>query len=56
MTKHKGGKHSFADDPQKVSEAGRKGSGHATGGNVRSDIDRAEKARKGGQHSHGDVH
>jgi general stress protein YciG len=53
MTTHKGGKHSFADDPQKVSEAGRKGSGPATGGNVRSDTDRAEKARKGGQHSHG---
>ncbi|KSD30256.1 general stress protein [Pseudomonas aeruginosa] len=45
-------KHHFADDPQKVSEAGRKGSRHA-GGNVEADTNRAEQARKGGQHSHG---
>lgn len=51
----KPGKHRFADDPQKVSEAGRQGGG-TTGGDVRSDINRAEKTRKGGQHSHGEVH
>lgn len=44
--------HGFSDDPQKVAEAGR-ASGQTTGGNVRSDTNRAEKARKGGQHSHG---
>lgn len=48
---HKDGKHSFADDPQKVSEAGGKGGGQTTGIDVKRD--RAERARTGGQHSHG---
>lgn len=39
----------FSDDPQKVRDAGRKGDTHA---NVATD--KAEKARIGGQHSHGD--
>ncbi|MBF8739438.1 MULTISPECIES: KGG domain-containing protein [Pseudomonas] len=48
MSKHRDAGHGFADDPQKVSEAGRKG-------NTKQDVktDRAEKARVGGQHSHG---
>ena len=40
--------HGFSDDPQKVKEAGRKGE---TKANVATD--KAEKARIGGQHSHG---
>lgn len=47
-------RHGFSDDPQRVHDAGGASGGRTTGGNVRSDINRAEKARKGGQHSHGD--
>ncbi|WP_275629538.1 general stress protein [Pseudomonas sp. 273] len=50
----KSGKHHFADDPQKVCEAGRQHGG-TTGGNVHSDTNRAERARKDGQHSHGEA-
>lgn len=49
----KGGKHGLSDDPQKVSGAGGKGSGQTTGVDVKRD--RAERARTGGQHSHGDI-
>ncbi|WP_122611389.1 general stress protein [Pseudomonas viridiflava] len=38
----------FAEDPQKIKEAGKKGESPV---NVK--VDRAEKARVGGQHSHG---
>jgi general stress protein YciG len=38
----------FAEDPQKIKEAGKKG-----GTSVNVKVDRAEKARVGGQHSHG---
>lgn len=48
MTKHHESSHGFADDPQKVHDAGRKG-----GTNQDVKTDRAEKARVGGQHSHG---
>ncbi|MBV4485127.1 general stress protein [Pseudomonas sp. SWRI153] len=47
MTKHNSD-HSFADDPQKIKDAGKKG-----GNPVNLKVDRAEKARVGGQHSHG---
>lgn len=46
-SKHQSG-HSFADDPQKIKEAGKKG-----GTAVDVKLDRAEKARTGGQNSHG---
>jgi len=48
MTKRQDTHHGFSDDPQKVKEAGRKGESKA---NVPTD--KAEKARIGGQHSHG---
>ncbi|MHC8361653.1 general stress protein [Pseudomonas sp. LS2P72] len=48
MTKRQESHHGFSDAPQKVKEAGRKGEQHA---NVATD--KAEKARIGGQHSHG---
>lgn len=48
MTKRQEPHHGFSDDPQKVKEAGRKGEPNA---NVATD--KAEKARIGGQHSHG---
>ena len=48
MTKRQEPHHGFADDPQKVKEAGRKSLSEA---NVTTD--RAEKARVGGQHSNG---
>lgn len=48
MTKQHESSHGFADDPQKVHDAGRKG-----GTNQDVKTDRAEKARVGGQHSHG---
>ncbi len=48
MSKHSDSRHGFSDDPHKVSEAGRKG-----GSNANVSTDRAEKARVGGQHSHG---
>jgi general stress protein YciG len=48
MTKRQERHHSFSDDPQKVKEAGRKSEQNA---NVAPD--KAEKARIGGQHSHG---
>lgn len=51
MTTHKGGKQNVADDPQKIS--GGKGGGQTEGIDVKRD--RAERARTGGQHSHGDL-
>lgn len=47
MTNHHKGQ-PFAEDPQKIKEAGKKG-----GSSVNVKVDRAEKARVGGQHSHG---
>ncbi|WP_081963143.1 general stress protein [Pseudomonas sp. ML96] len=53
MATHRGGKGNFAEDPQRASEAGKKG-GHVSGGNFRNDPQRASEAgRKGGQNSHG---
>ncbi|CAN7439539.1 general stress protein [Pseudomonas solani] len=52
MAQHRGGKGNFAEDPQRASEAGKKG-GHVSGGNFRNDPARASAAgRKGGQRSH----
>lgn len=53
MAEHRGGKGNFAEDPQRASEAGRKGGQHS-GGNFKNDPARASDAgRKGGQRSHG---
>ncbi|MDN6860867.1 general stress protein [Pseudomonas sp. CAN2814] len=52
MAEHRGGKGNFAEDPQRASEAGRKG-GQQSGGNFKNDPARASIAgRKGGQRSH----
>lgn len=48
MTKRQEPHHGFSDDPQKVKEAGRKSEL-----DVNVATDKAEKARIGGQHSHG---
>lgn len=48
MTKHHDNGHGFADNPQRVHDAGRKG---GSGKDLKQD--RAEKARVGGQHSNG---
>ncbi|HKS14165.1 MAG TPA: general stress protein [Pseudomonas sp.] len=48
MSKHRESGQGFSDNPQKVHDAGGKGGGHQ---DVKTD--RAEKARVGGQHSHG---
>src|SRR5690606_38358135 len=53
MAQHQGGKGNFAEDPQRASEAGKKG-GQASGGNFKNDPQRASEAgKKGGQASHG---
>lgn len=49
MTVRRGGAGNFAENPQRASEAGRKG-GQISGGNFRNDPERAVKAgRKGGK-------
>ena len=54
MTEHRGGKGNFAEDPQRASEAGKKG-GQQSSGNFKNDPQRASEAgREGGQRSHGD--
>ncbi|MCP8467581.1 general stress protein [Pseudomonas sp. ZM23] len=54
MAEHRGGKGNFAEDPERASEAGKKG-GQQSGGNFKNDPQRASEAgRKGGQHSHED--
>ncbi len=51
MTQRRGGKGNFAEDPQRASEAGRKG-GQASGGNFKNNPQRAAEAgRKGGKQS-----
>lgn len=53
MAQHQGGKGTFAEDPKRASEAGKKG-GQASGGNFKNDPQRASEAgKKGGQRSHG---
>jgi len=49
----RGGSGNFANDPERASEAGRKGGQHS-GGNFANDPERAREAgRKGGESSHG---
>jgi len=53
MADQRSNKGNFANDPQRASEAGKKG-GSASGGNFKNDPERAAEAgRKGGEHSHG---
>lgn len=53
MAEHRGGSGNFADNPQKASEAGKKG-GQSSGGNFKNDREKASEAgKKGGQNSHG---
>lgn len=51
MATHRGGSGNFAEDPQRASEAGRKG-GQVSGGNFKNDPQKAAEAgRKGGANS-----
>lgn len=51
MAAHRGGSGNFAEDPQRASEAGRKG-GQVSGGNFKNDPQKAAEAgRKGGANS-----
>lgn len=53
MTEHRGGSGNFAENPEKASEAGKKG-GQSSGGNFANDREKASEAgKKGGEHSHG---
>jgi len=53
MTEHRGGSGNFAENPEKASEAGKKG-GQNSGGNFANDHEKASEAgKKGGEHSHG---
>lgn len=54
MTQHRGNSGNFAEDPQKASEAGKKG-GKNSDGNFKNDREKASEAgRKGGQNSRRD--
>ncbi|ECT6781324.1 stress-induced protein [Salmonella enterica subsp. enterica serovar Saintpaul] len=51
MANHRGGSGNFAEDRERVSEAGRKGGQHS-GGNFKNDPQRASEAgKKGGKSS-----
>jgi len=53
MTEHRGGSGNFAENPEKASEAGKKG-GQNSGGNFANDREKASEAgKKGGENSHG---
>ena len=53
QSSERGGSGNFANDPERASEAGRKG-GQQSGGNFANDPQRASEAgRKGGQQSGG---
>ncbi|MFB6327295.1 general stress protein [Pantoea deleyi] len=53
MAEHRGGSGNFAENPEKASEAGKKG-GHNSGGNFANDREKASEAgKKGGANSHG---
>jgi hypothetical protein len=52
MAEHRGGSGNFAENPEKASEAGKKGGQHS-GGNFANDREKASEAgKKGGQNSH----
>jgi len=53
MAEHRGGSGNFTENPEKASEAGKKG-GQNSGGNFANDREKAsETGNKGGQNSHG---
>lgn len=53
MAEHRGGSGNFAENPEKASEAGKKG-GQKSEGNFANDREKASEAgKKGGEHSHG---
>ncbi|KGD78170.1 general stress protein [Pantoea vagans] len=53
MAEHHGGSGNFAENPEKASEAGKKG-GQNSGGHFANDREKAsETGNKGGQNSHG---
>ena len=50
MANHRGGSGNFADNPQKASEAGKKGGQSSGGGNFKNDREKASEAgKKGGK-------
>ncbi|KAF6628379.1 stress-induced protein [Pantoea sp. EKM10T] len=50
MAEHRGGSGNFADNPQKSSEAGKKGGQSSGGGNFKNDREKASEAgKKGGK-------
>ena len=50
MAEHRGGSGNFADNPQKASEAGKKGGQNSGGGNLKNDREKASEAgKKGGK-------
>lgn len=50
MAEHRGGSGNFADNPQKASEAGKKGGQDSGGGNFKNDREKASEAgKKGGK-------
>jgi len=50
MAEHRGGSGNFADNPQKASEAGKKGGQSSGGGNFKNDREKASEAgKKGGK-------
>jgi len=50
MAEHRGGSGNFADNPQKASEAGKKGGQSSGGGNFKNDRAKAsEDGKKGGK-------
>lgn len=46
MAEHRGGSGNFADNPQKASEAGKKGGQSSGGGNFKNDREKASEAGK----------
>ncbi|GME46937.1 stress-induced protein [Pantoea agglomerans] len=50
MAEHRGGSGNFADNPQKASEAGKKGGQSSGSGNFKNDREKASEAgKKGGK-------
>ncbi|MGC0941482.1 KGG domain-containing protein [Pantoea agglomerans] len=50
MAEHRGGSGNFADNPQKASEAGKKGGQSSGGGNFKNDREKSSEAgKKGGK-------
>ncbi|WP_156710833.1 general stress protein [Salmonella enterica] len=50
MAEHRGGSGNFAENPQKASEAGKKGGQNSGGGNFKNEREKASEAgKKGGK-------